>query len=193
MWKNTFIVSLATIAGLLPVCEGQVTDFGCCPNVKVQENFDIKRYMGRWFEERKFYAEFQAGVTCSFAEYTLQGDGTVKVNNTGYREMTGNYTSIIGQAQILDPREPAKLGVRFFPGTPLGNYWVLETDYDQYSIVYSCTQTSRFFNSQFCWILTRRPGPVPASVLDRIYSLLKGYEINPDYFKVNDRTRCPRV
>ncbi|KAH3739452.1 hypothetical protein DPMN_046104 [Dreissena polymorpha] len=43
--------------------------------------------MGRWFEERKFYAEFQAGVTCSFAEYTLQGDGTVKVNNTGYREM----------------------------------------------------------------------------------------------------------
>ncbi|XP_052239164.1 apolipoprotein D-like [Dreissena polymorpha] len=125
------------------------------------------------------------------AEYSLKRDGSVKVKNTSYREMLGGYNSIVGQAQVFDPREPAKLGVRFFPGTPLGNYWVLETDYYQYSVVWSCRQLDRFFNSQNCWILKRRPGPLPAPVLKRIYSMLNFYGINPDFFIVSDQTRCP--
>ena len=51
-----------------------------------------------------------------------------------------------GVARLVDPsKREAKLGV-VFPGNPLfnrpvpndGNYWVLSTDYVNYSVVWSC-------------------------------------------------------
>ncbi|XP_052239162.1 apolipoprotein D-like isoform X2 [Dreissena polymorpha] len=190
---DKFSIATVVLACVLTVCVGQTLSFGRCPTVKVQQQFDINQYMGKWFEERRFFAIFEAGMTCVSAEYTLQDDGSVKVNNTGYRWLTGKYSSAIGDAIVEDPKEPAKLGVRFSPSQPRGDYWVLETDYSQYTVIWSCTQLSRFLNTQFAWVLTRSPEGVSAPTMSRIYDLLKGYGINTKNFSTTeqDRSKCP--
>ena len=35
-----------------------------------------------------------------------------------------------------------------------GDYWVIDTDYTSYTLVYSCSQFL-FFNAQYFWILSR--------------------------------------
>lgn len=44
----------------------------------------------------------------------------------------------------------------FVAGTPFGDYNVLETDYDNYGLVYTCRETLGGLASlQYAWILTR--------------------------------------
>lgn len=95
--------------------------------------------------------------------------------------MFGNYDSISGNAwEANRGANDGKLIVRF-PGQPVdGTYWVLGTDYNNYSVVWSCTQTgpvnlrkytkilltspisfSTFI--EFAWILSRTPGLNTAS------------------------------
>jgi len=170
---------------------GQEVFWGSCPVVSVQQNFDINRYMGKWYEQQRFFAIFEIGTNCVTAEYTLEDTGAVKVNNTGYRWITGKYTTAIGDAVVEDPAEPAKLGVRFSPAQPRGDYWVLDTDYDTYTVIWSCTPFGRFFNTQFGWILTRSAEGISAAKTRQIYSLLEEYHISPRRFSNTNQARCP--
>ena len=48
--------------------------------------------------------------------------------------------------------------VRFAPGTPGGDYRVIDTDYETYAMVFSCTDfVAGAFSSTALWFLTREP------------------------------------
>ncbi|GFS22780.1 apolipoprotein D [Elysia marginata] len=121
-----------------------------CPQPAVQDNFDITRYVGRWFEYEKFPNVFESGSRCVIANYTLLPDNSVRVVNVAIQEVSYGLgicpwyrpRTAVGTARPFDPAEPAKLGVSFRENSPPGNYWVLETDYDTYSIVYGCSKTA---------------------------------------------------
>lgn len=42
-----------------------------------------------------------------------------------------------------------------FPVTPYSPYWILTTDYNSFSVVYSCTDILRIFHVDYAWILSR--------------------------------------
>jgi len=46
-----------------------------------------------------------------------------------------------------------------FPFTPAGDYWLLDTDYTGYAIVYTCSDVLGLFKSEFAWLLTREKNP----------------------------------
>ena len=75
----------------------------------------------------------------------------VKVNNTEILA-DGTYKSAIGKA-YQTKKNPAALKVSFF-GPFYGDYNVIETDYADYSVVYSCSNYW-LFHTEFAWILTR--------------------------------------
>lgn len=64
--------------------------------------------------------------------------------------------SVLGTAWVPDSNEPNRLLVRF-PRSPFpGRYNVWTTDYDRYSLVYSCTQIiPGFLKYELIWILAR--------------------------------------
>ncbi|XP_052077858.1 apolipoprotein D-like [Mytilus californianus] len=118
MLDFNFISKILFLLSLLVPIFGQVTRPGVCPNVRTQPGFDLNR----------------------------QPKTTTVLHVTGYEqrmkngEGTGQVRSIDGTAISTSALEPGRLVVQFTPFTPPGQYWVLDTDYVNYSVVYSCRQ-----------------------------------------------------
>jgi len=176
------IVLLATAVN----CQVVTWFDGSCPQVTTKPDFDIKAYMGKWYESEKYPNSFQKG-DCGFAQYVLQDDGTVAVNNTE-RKPDGSVGTAIGQARP-DPKStiPGHLQVRFSKWSPWGKYWVLDTDYNTFSVVYSCS--SYLINRvEFLWILSRAP-ELEAGPRRHISSLLQGFKIDESKLRKTDHSK----
>ena len=109
--------------------------FSACSNKPLEtvQKVDVKRYMGKWYEIASFPQRFQKGCSCTVAEYTLNENGTVKVDNscTAY----GKKKQSIGKAKVVDKETNAKLKVSFF--RPFwGKYWIIDLA-DDYSYAVS--------------------------------------------------------
>lgn len=92
----------------------QVPGFGSCPNVRVQTNFDVHRYLGLWYQVRNYPFIFTLGAKCVTAEYGLNPNGSVSVLNKQQR--FGREDKIEGTARVINPGS-GLLGVTF-PNVP---------------------------------------------------------------------------
>ncbi|XP_043926119.1 apolipoprotein D [Protopterus annectens] len=176
------------IALYFVAAEGQTFHFGQCPTPPVQADFKLEKYLGKWYEIEKLPAHFEKGV-CIQAEYSLGGNGTIKVLN---QELLpdGKWSKIEGEAIQFDLQVPAKLGVSFNSFMPYAPYWVLSTDYNDYSLVYSCTNVLWVFYFDFAWILSR-DRQLPQKTIDQLKTHLTTYNIKIDYMKSTIQSGCP--
>lgn len=94
--------------------QSQVPSFGRCPQTTVVNDFNVARYLGRWFEIKSYPAIFQLGGTCTEANYGLNPNGTVSVVNKMNR--FGRQTTIEGYAVLVEEGK-GKLIVNF-PQSP---------------------------------------------------------------------------
>lgn len=60
----------------------QLIQFGRCPLVSLQKDFDIDQFSGRWFEIWKNPNINQFGGSCTRADYIKNEDQTITVKNT---------------------------------------------------------------------------------------------------------------
>nr|AEA76321.1 polycalin [Mamestra configurata] len=152
--------------GLISVCVGQgVTQTGQCDTtVEVVNNFVASAYLGVWYDLESFPSSFQSG-TCNTATYTLNAAGAINIRNSQ------RLDDIMQFAQgTASPQTGAGTSAKFdvLIGTNTVPYWVLDTDYDTFALVYSCRNNganSRIVNS---WKLARNRGPLPAAATARI-------------------------
>ncbi|KAL8581274.1 hypothetical protein ACOMHN_028300 [Nucella lapillus] len=177
------------VCASLSLAASQVVGFGSCPSkVQAQSSLNLTRYLGQWFEINAFPATFESGQTCVTANYTLKDDGHVRVENKGYKG--GQYVTAIGDAYLPDKSKPAELLVSFSRVAPTGKYWVIETDYENYSLVYSCTSLLSLGHVQFAWILSRWPQLDPPTVT-HLKTLLKDAGVNTGHFTETHQSECP--
>ncbi|XP_074478297.1 apolipoprotein D-like [Sebastes fasciatus] len=168
--------------------DGQSFHPGKCPQLCVQEDFNVTKYMGTWYEIEKLPAIFERGQ-CNQATYSLLPDGTVKVLNAELLS-NGKINSIEGVARVKNSSQPAILGVSFFKGVPDGPYWVLSTDYQSYSLVYSCSNyLGRLFHIDFAWILARTR-VLTDDVIDGLHDKLASAGVNINRLTVSNQTGC---
>mmetsp|Transcript_6245 Transcript_6245/g.7319 ORF Transcript_6245/g.7319 Transcript_6245/m.7319 type:complete len:200 (+) Transcript_6245:31-630(+) len=149
------LVSVA--AGLAVTAEAALRFKGCPKDYAPMESFDVERYAGTWYEiVRDKWTPFEIAQGCDMAEYTLNEDSTVTVKNSGWRPIQG-WTAVEGTAVVADSGD-ASLVVAF-NGDPSSsgkpNYTVLDTDYETYSVVYSCGSLLNLASFDFLWILAR--------------------------------------
>ncbi|XP_070842239.1 apolipoprotein D-like [Chaetodon trifascialis] len=160
---------------------------GNCPRPSVQEDFNITKYMGTWYEVEKLPAMFERG-TCNQAMYSLLPDGTVSVRNS---ELLSNrkMNSVEGVAKVKNSSQPAILGVSFFKGVSDGPYWVLSTDYLSYSLVYSCSDYFGLFHIDFAWILARTRA-LPEDLINQLHDKLSAAGVDVNLLTVSNQTGC---
>ncbi|KAI9560122.1 hypothetical protein GHT06_014132 [Daphnia sinensis] len=166
---------------------GQVFELGSCPKATAVADFDISRYVGKWYNNRNYFAIFQAKLDCITAVYVGTSSTTVSVTNEGYNLLTRQRSTAVGIATVI---EPGKLGVSFSdtPATT-ANYWVLGTDYDNYAVVWSCTGLGPIRIS-FAWLLTRAQEPT-SDIVDQALAIFKENGISTDPLKVTNQKNCP--
>eukprot|EP00347_Sterkiella_histriomuscorum_P009704 403340199 len=150
MQKSIIFIS-ATLA-LLGVTSATYS-LGACPKPQLQQDFDINRYLGAWFEQARDHSIPWEHGTCPQARYQLKDDGlSLAVINSEYNEKTGEVEIAPANATCNGPA----CKVKFNNNLPQGDYRVLSTDYDNYAVVYSCTDVFGFSKVEFVWILTRQ-------------------------------------
>ncbi|KAG6439756.1 hypothetical protein O3G_MSEX001052 [Manduca sexta] len=73
----------AFLCGLLALnlCRAQIILPGQCPHVKIMEDFDASRYLGKWYEAEKYFFLFEFGGKCITADYKLKDNGAINVLN----------------------------------------------------------------------------------------------------------------
>nr|KAF6477112.1 apolipoprotein D [Molossus molossus] len=182
------LLLLPALAGLFGAAEGQAFHLGKCPTPPVQENFDVNKYLGRWYEIEKIPVSFEKG-SCIQANYSLMENGNIKVINQELRS-DGTVNQIEGEASQVNLTEPAKLGVKFFWLMPSAPYWVLATDYENYALVYSCTTIVWLFHVDHVWILGRNPY-LPPETVTQLKDILISNNIDIEKMTITDQGNCP--
>ena len=164
------------------VCVNATFFWGMCPDVTLQSDFDITKYMGTWYElVRNKDMRFEKG-DCDKAVYTLNDDETVTVVNSEIAQ--GKQESVKGYA-YCDSSDPAHCHVKFSEFAPAGDYRVVSTDYENYAIVFSCSSIG-IANWRWAWVLVRDTSLGFADYLPYIQQL----GIPEDALYFTDQTNC---
>merc|ERR1719498_573897 len=132
-----------------------------CDTPSGQTPFDPVSYMGIWYEQMHVTGEpFQPDSwTCNTAQYSYldPSTGNFNVANTGEsaNQRFDQRFGVSGTAKC--PTENvAECYVTFFgaPYKDYPNYVVLETDYENYSVIYTCEEAAQF---PYLWLMARQP------------------------------------
>ena len=96
--------------------------------VRLVEEVDLERYLGRWYEIARYQTGFEKNIVGATAEYSLREDGKIGVVNSGFKKnLDGDYTEVKAVAWVPDPGVPAALKVRFF-GLFAADYMIIGLD-----------------------------------------------------------------
>ena len=126
--------------------------FGCVgipEKVKPVDNFQLERYLGKWYEIARLDHSFERGLTQVTAEYTMRDNGGVRVLNRGYSEKEKTWKQAEGKAYFVQGTDKGYLKVSFF-GPFYGSYIVLELDHEHYRYAMVCGP-----DNSYLWILAR--------------------------------------
>ncbi|KAK9873418.1 hypothetical protein WA026_022482 [Henosepilachna vigintioctopunctata] len=179
---------LALFAFLACGIQAQKIYIGSCPKVNVEENFDLNRYLGVWYEAEKYHEPFEIGGKCMKSVWSVQPNGKISVLEQLIKKKSGKVVNGDNTAKFVGKKTEAKFTLDT-PGVPFGApYWILETDYDNYTVVWSCTDMG-LFNVRFSWILTRSRTPSD-SIMNKAYAVFDRYNLKKIFEKA-DQSDCP--
>ena len=135
------LVAVAMLSGCL----------GVPASVEPVQEFDLNRYLGKWYEIARLDHSFEEGLDNVTAVYSLRDDGGVNVVNRGFLSKDKVYQEALGRAYFVSDSDEGYLKVSFF--RPFyASYVIFELDQDGYQYAFvSGPDTS------FLWLLSRTP------------------------------------
>lgn len=126
-----------------------VSCLGIPEGVKPVEDFDLNKYLGRWYEIARLDHPFERGLSKVYAEYSLREDGGIKVINRGYDINKKEWKEVEGRAYFVTDNNLGYLKVSFF--RPFySSYIVINLDKESYN--YALVASS---SKKYLWILSR--------------------------------------
>mmetsp|Transcript_5852 Transcript_5852/g.9410 ORF Transcript_5852/g.9410 Transcript_5852/m.9410 type:complete len:268 (-) Transcript_5852:572-1375(-) len=142
-------------------------------------DLDTYKFEGRWFELMKDVDDaFWSGASCVVDDYTAYGDSDLelerKFNVLWFMPWGYLFPKTISQSAMDNKRYIAQI-----PIIRQNQHDILSTDYDNYAVVYGCT--NRFFfiwHEQYATLLSRTKHLAEPSVKEAKHALKR---INYDY------------
>lgn len=136
---------LLALLFILTACTGKPE------GVVAVQDFELDRYLGKWYEIARLDHSFERGLSNITAQYSLRDDGGVKVINSGFSKEDNEWQQAEGKAYFVDETDSGHLKVSFF-GPFYGSYIVFELEKKDYQYAFvSGPDTS------YLWLLARTP------------------------------------
>jgi apolipoprotein D and lipocalin family protein len=124
---------------------------GMPKNVSPVENFELDRYLGKWYEIARLDHSFERGLENITAEYSLREDGGVDVKNRGFSRSGNEWSEANGKAYFVNSPKEGYLKVSFF-GPFYGSYIIFELDVENYQYAFVSGP-----DLNYLWLLSRTP------------------------------------
>ncbi|PKF60993.1 lipocalin [Psychromonas sp. psych-6C06] len=144
--KKVYIVSVVLIVS---ACTGMPD------NVKPVKDFDLQRYLGKWYEIARLDHSFERGLSQVSATYSLRDDGGVSVLNRGFNSEEQKWEEAQGKAYFVQNSNLGYLKVSFF-GPFYGSYIIFELEHEGYEYAFVSGP-----NLDYLWLLARTPTVQP--------------------------------
>ena len=124
---------------------------GLPDGVEPVKNFDLQRYLGRWYEIARLDHSFERELEAVTAEYSVLEDGGIRVINTGRNSKTGVTEQAEGRAYFNGESDIGHLKVSFF-GPFFSSYVIFDLDQQDYQYAFVSG-----YNKDYLWLLARQP------------------------------------
>jgi apolipoprotein D and lipocalin family protein len=159
MKAQKFILPLALASGAAIVAAGLALKRSIPKNAKAVKPFDLKKYLGTWYEIARFDYLWEKHMDHVTATYSLNEDGSIRVDNKGYDHKKDKWEESVGKAKPVDDPKEAKLKVSFF-GPFYAGYNVIAIDKDYRHALVLGEKTD------YLWLLSRDKD-MPDSIKDK--------------------------
>jgi apolipoprotein D and lipocalin family protein len=113
-------------------------------------DFELDRYLGKWYEIARLDHRFERGLEQVTATYSMNEDGSVNIANGGFSLKENEWRDAEGRARFLGSSDIGHLEVSFF-GPFYANYIIFELDKEDYQYAFVTG------NKNTLWLLSRAP------------------------------------
>ena len=142
---KTKISALSVLLLILTACTGK-------PDVLIAvKDFELDRYLGKWYEIARLDHSFERGLEQVTAEYSLRDDGGIRVVNQGFDTIKQRWERAEGKAYFIGDSDVGRLKVSFF-GPFYGGYNIIDLDQESYRYALVAGP-----DTSYLWILARQP------------------------------------
>lgn len=148
------VIFLFLVSILLTACTG--IPEGVTPVTE----FQVDRYLGKWYEIARLDHSFERGLEKVTADYALREDGGISVINRGYSPKDNKWKEAEGKAYFVDKTNEGYFKVSFF-GPFYGSYIIFGLDKENYQYAFISGP-----NTSYLWLLSRTP-TLPQAVIDK--------------------------
>ncbi len=175
--------TLTIVSALIPVLSGLFSCSTIPKGVVAVTPFNKEKYLGKWYEIARMDFRFEKNLNNTTAEYSLNTDGTIKVDNKGFNYLKGKKEEAIGKAKFVGDENIAMLKVSFF-GPFYAGYNVIALD-EEYK--YALVSGDKF---KYLWILSRET-TVPDEIRSKYLKLAEslGYKTSDLVWVDHDRNK----
>lgn len=110
--------------------------------------FYKEKYVGHWFEIARMDFRHEKNLKNVFTNYSINEDGSIKVENHGYNYRTKEWKQAFGRAKFVGDTNEARLKVSFFGAFYQGYNVIAVDDLYKYALVAGK-------NLKYLWLLSR--------------------------------------
>ena len=121
-------------------------------------DFEIERYLGKWYEIARLDHDFERGLSDVTAQYSRRDDGGIAVINRGYSLSEQSWKEAVGRAYFVGSPDEAYLKVSFF-GPFYGSYVVFDLERENYGHAFVSGP-----DLSYLWLLSRTPEVEPGVI-----------------------------
>ena len=115
------------------------------------KDFEIEKYLGKWYEIARLDHSFERGLEQVTAVYSLQGNGKIKVVNRGFSKHSNEWKEAVGKAYLARETDEGYLKVSFF-GPFYSSYVIFGLDHEHYQYAFISGP-----DESYLWLLSRAP------------------------------------
>ena len=142
--------------------------------------FELNKYDGKWYEIARLDHRFERGLDNVTATYSINVDGTVRVENRGFSTKSRQWKSAVGKAKFAGDPDVGHLEVSFF-GPFYGSYIIFSLDKEHYQYAFVTG------GENYLWLLSRTPH-ISTDLKNEFLDLAEqaGYNVEELIFVVHD-------
>ncbi|OOQ60504.1 lipocalin family protein [Mucilaginibacter pedocola] len=172
MKKEKLLIAAAAGVGVAAVAYKLLTRRDIPEWATPVENFDINRYLGKWYELARFESRIEKDLKHVTEDYSIDAYGNIRVVTTGYNYKKHKTIRATGKMKFVGAEDVAMLKVSYF-GPFYANYNVIDID-PEYRHALVCTN-----NLEYLWVLSREttlPDEIKAQFINRAIGI--GFDVD---------------